>query len=195
MCNTRSYYDRAAGELERKKVACDLDREETESILGSMPHDAGSLLDVGCGTGHLLERAACARRIGVDFSISMLRLARGRRSELVLVLADGRRLPFKPATFAAVTCQDAMGHLEDPSAMVREMLRCIAPRGNVVVTVVKTSIKSRLLSAYCRLAMGVYVRSFTKEGLEKIFEASGGRVLKDEAIGGSTIKLVACPRE
>lgn len=195
MEKTRAYYDRSALRLEQRKLACALDHEETMSILSSMPEGTDSVLDVGCGTGHLLDEIRCRMRAGVDFSASMLRLARGRGPGLHLVLADATHLPFRDSSFKVVTCQDVVGHLPDPGMMASEIVRCCAPQGRIIVTANARTLASRIVSLYIGARTGLRVRSYRPDELQKIFEVSGGRVLSSELLRGSLVKLVASPRE
>jgi ubiquinone/menaquinone biosynthesis C-methylase UbiE len=62
---------------------------------------SGTLLDVGCGTGHIIQELATDRKrselVGLDVSKAMLKVAKGNCSRLDnvgLVLADGLKLPF-----------------------------------------------------------------------------------------------------
>jgi len=192
---TRAYYDRSALRLEQRKLACALDHEETMSILSSMPEGIDSVLDVGCGTGHLLDEIHCRMRAGVDFSASMLRLARGRGPGLQLVLADAAHLPFRDSSFQVVTCQDVVGHLTDPGMMASEIVRCCAPQGRIIVTANARTLASRIVSLYIVARTGLRVRSYRPDELQKIFEVSGGQVLSSELIRGSLVKLTASPRE
>lgn len=64
----------------------------------------GRLLEIGCGTGHLLSEIAGARQvIGIDRSRQMARLAqrrvRRRGSKALVVLGDARALPFADRSF------------------------------------------------------------------------------------------------
>ncbi len=195
MEKTKAYYDRSALRLEQKKLACALDREETKSILSSIPAGIDSVLDVGCGTGHLLDEVPCRMRTGLDFSTSMLRLAQHRNPALRLVLAHATRLPFRESSFQAITCQDVVGHLRDTGTMASEIVRCCAPGGRIIVTASARSLASRIVSLYILARTGLRVRSYRPEELQKIFEVSGGQVLSTELIRGSLVKLIASPRE
>jgi ubiquinone/menaquinone biosynthesis C-methylase UbiE len=193
---TRAYYDRSAKALELKKRACALDAEETDSILADIPAETHSMLDVGCGTGLLLHRVSCEVRLGIDLSISMLRLARLRDSGPLLILADARRLPMKDSRFDLVVSQDVIGHFrDDPGRMAEELARTCNPGGLIITTAARTTLTSRMVSIYSRLSLGVYVRSYTAGELEKILEVSGARVLAREVIRGSVLKLLATPTE
>ncbi len=71
--------------------------------------DTLSILDVGCGTGNQLvaNRAVVphARLVGFDRSLSMLRQAQPKASDIAWVQADGAGLPFQAQSFDFVTCQ------------------------------------------------------------------------------------------
>src|SRR5882672_2908026 len=77
--------------------------------------DGARLLDVGCGTGNLLERLggrfACA---GCDPAEEMLRRARDRNPEAELKVAAAEALPFENASFDAVLCIEVVRYLADP---------------------------------------------------------------------------------
>ena len=64
---------------------------------------AGSILEIGCGSGHLASRfvAAGYKHVGVDISPQMLKLARKRCANVHFVQADMRTLDL-PRTYDAV---------------------------------------------------------------------------------------------
>jgi demethylmenaquinone methyltransferase/2-methoxy-6-polyprenyl-1,4-benzoquinol methylase len=100
----------------------------------------GPVLDLATGTGDLALaiRAVDPRRavIGADFSEGMLRAAAGkpavRAARLPLLGADALALPFRPATFAAVTSAFLLRNLEDLARGLGEMRRVTRPGGRVV---------------------------------------------------------------
>jgi ubiquinone/menaquinone biosynthesis C-methylase UbiE len=65
--------------------------------------DGRLVLDIGCGPGVLAELYPKKTKvIGLDFSISMLKRAKNRISQLVL--GDSLNLPFRNEAFEIVTC-------------------------------------------------------------------------------------------
>jgi ubiquinone/menaquinone biosynthesis C-methylase UbiE len=191
---TRRYYDGSAPSLERKKRASKLDAVETARILDYLPSTTTRVLDVGCGTGHLLDEIGSERKVGVDLSISMLKIARDRGCPAHLILADGGRLPFRDRSFTSVISQDTIVHFKDPMTLSREMVRACARGGRIIVTASKATLFSRLVSFYAKLHLRVYLRSFSLKELEKIFEFSGAHPISSETIGSSVILLLATPR-
>ncbi|WP_030936756.1 class I SAM-dependent methyltransferase [Streptomyces sp. NRRL S-646] len=131
-------YDVTRGGEPRAAAAAD-------AVLGLIPAAAGRLLDVGCGTGIVTRRLAAARpatRVtGADLTYGMARMAAGRLPGSV-VLADGRRLPFRDGTFDAVTSVWLLHLLDEPEdvrAVVAECARVLKPGGVYVTTVDKAA--------------------------------------------------------
>ena len=103
---------------------------------------AHDVLDVGCGTGALLdaidrvrEGNTAPRLAGVDLSTGMLAVARGRLGRRgALAVADAARLPYRPARFDLALSSSALHHWDEPQRAVREMARVLRPGGRVAIT-------------------------------------------------------------
>jgi len=95
-------------------------------------------LDVGCGSGAAVRRAAplVERSVGVDLSEGMLRradeLAAGLEG-VEFVEGDAEALPFEDGEFTAVLCTTSFHHYPEPFAALREMRRVLAPGGRAVI--------------------------------------------------------------
>jgi SAM-dependent methyltransferase len=122
--------------------ALGLDAQAIEAaLLDALPASIASLLDIGTGTGRLLELLAerTQRALGVDASREMLALARARLSERGLAdrcsvrLADMYRLPLADARFDVVTMQMVLHYAEDPAAALAEAARVLSPGGTLLV--------------------------------------------------------------
>jgi ubiquinone/menaquinone biosynthesis C-methylase UbiE len=94
------------------------------------------VLDVGCGTGRLLGRAAeafpGAALVGVDLSGGMLSRAGSAdpvTGQVHRVQATAERLPFADTSFDLVLSTASWRHWADPGAGVREICRVLAPGG------------------------------------------------------------------
>ena len=109
-----------------------------ETVVTRHP-EAGSVLDVGCGTG-LVGRALRAqgfagRILGLDISQASLEMARQTGAYDSLAPADlQQRLAFDDDSVDAVVCVGVMTYLPQVEAVWREFARVARPRGVVVVT-------------------------------------------------------------
>lgn len=95
------------------------------------------LLDVACGPGYVAGEAAKrgAKVVGLDFSTSMLKIARARQPAIEFVEGDAQSLGFPDASFDAVTMNYGALHLDDPDKAICEAARVLAPGGRFGFTV------------------------------------------------------------
>jgi SAM-dependent methyltransferase len=114
-------------------------RAKHQLVLDALDHHAvaGLVVDVGAGTGGLLERLAVAGRpaVGAELDPLALSLARQGISSAPLVRAVAEGVPIASGAADAVTCLDVVEHLDDDVAGLRELARVAGPGGLVVVMV------------------------------------------------------------
>jgi ubiquinone/menaquinone biosynthesis C-methylase UbiE len=91
-----------------------------------------SLLEVGCGTGLILERVAqfAQRAEGVDVSPGMVEHA--RRRGLEARVADATSLPYADAAFDVAFSFKVLAHVSRFDEALAEMLRVVRPGGHIV---------------------------------------------------------------
>lgn len=127
----RAEFDRAAAHFaERTKGRFD----HMDPVAFSRLSEGETVVEVGAGTGNFLALFAgvAGRRIAVDLTPAMLEQAR-RHEGLDLVAGDGRRLPLRSGSVDLVTSAQALHHVHDPAAVVKEMRRVAKPGGRVLL--------------------------------------------------------------
>lgn len=91
------------------------------------------LLEIGCGTGHLLnllQQRCRGRLIGMDADLALLRLAHEQYPGLTLYGADAQTaLALRDGSVDVAVSSDVIEHLPDPPAHLREVRRVLRPGG------------------------------------------------------------------
>jgi ubiquinone/menaquinone biosynthesis C-methylase UbiE len=125
-------FDAVAAEYER--VRAPVHQPAAVDLVEALgPPAPGGLLDVGSGTGVLAAAAQAAGWTpvaGVDRSVPMLRLGRPRGLDRVAA-ADAVDLPFRDATFAAVTAAFVLHLVTRYDTVLHDMLRVLRPGGRL----------------------------------------------------------------
>jgi ubiquinone/menaquinone biosynthesis C-methylase UbiE len=112
--------------------------EEILELVGE--GDVGDLLDLGTGTGRILEllSARARRAVGVDLSREMLAIARTNMERAALPnvqvrLGDMYRLDLEDDSFDLVILHQVLHFAHDPVAALREACRVLRPNGRLLV--------------------------------------------------------------
>ena len=132
---------------EYNRLAPDYDRRWSFYIGATIRETLGRIdlqpenrvLDVGCGTGVLLEALSNTTPgtllAGVDPSGDMLAVARQRLDETVsLKQSYAEKLPFPEEAFDVVISTNALHYFRNPPGALEEMYRVLAPDGRIAIT-------------------------------------------------------------
>jgi ubiquinone/menaquinone biosynthesis methyltransferase len=95
--------------------------------------DGDRVLDLACGTGDLLFRAAPRARfaVGLDVTFRMLQLA-AAKAEARLVAGDMMALPFPSACFNVVTTGYGLRNVPEIERAIDEIARVLVPGGRLL---------------------------------------------------------------
>ena len=118
--HTLRIFQEGKGSQERIKEIVKLLRSKTSGNL---------FLDVGCGSGNVLKFASeCFEQtIGLDISVEMLKISRGR--SLDVAIADAYKMPIKNEIVDAISGFSFLHHLYNPATFFQEAYRVLKNGG------------------------------------------------------------------
>lgn len=140
---TRQFFNAIAEDWDALNNEVLGDFDLAAAVCQALPLDCGLAVDLGCGTGSVLERMLPRTEgvIGVDGSPRMLELARRRfpakctrEGSVSLRIGELDHLPLRDgeAHFACINL--VLHHLSSPAAALREIRRILKPGGLLLVT-------------------------------------------------------------
>src|SRR3982751_1608537 len=146
--DNRSYYDDFAGWYERERhlpyhrMLDDLEVEIVERYARNK-----QVLEVGCGTGLILDRVAqfASDARGIDLSAGMLEKAAARG--LNVAQASATELPIATASVDVAYSFKVLAHIPDIAGAMREMARVVRPGGYVLAEFYNARSLRRLVKA------------------------------------------------
>lgn len=165
-------------------------------LIGKRPFQ--SMLDLGTGTGRLLEILSplYRRGIGIDMSREMLAVARANLDRAGIATAQVRQgdifaPPVERDSFDLVTIHQVLHYLDDPARAVREAARLLRPGGRLVVVDFAPHELEFLRSEHAHQRLG-----FSDRQMEEWFADAGLDVEEQQAFqpaassdAGLTVKL------
>ena len=146
-------------EVRAMHVAEEMVEAAVREAIGSRPYR--SLLDIGTGTGRMLEVLAPAaeRALGIDQSPQMLGMARARLERAGLRQAQLRQgdiyaLPVERNAFDLVVLHQVLHYLDDPARALREATRALRPGGRLLIVDFAPHAEEGLRTAHAHRRLG-----------------------------------------
>ncbi len=176
----REYYER---EAECKRFLPEHDQDEvhrTRFALSLFPTEPGSVLEIGCGDGHL-SRVLSGRNVAViGLDLARRRLVEARRvaPSVPFVRGSVLSLPFRDRSFDTVSAVEVVEHLEDPLSALREMRR--VARRHVIFTTPFDQKVEKVVCPHCLKEFPVsgHLQSFDEKRLRKLAGDAGLRPVR-----------------
>lgn len=137
------------------------------------------LLDIGCGTGVLLEAVRRhqpdAVLAGIDISPGMIEMARKKLgSDAELTVADVEWMPFETASFDVVVSTSSFHYWPSPSIGLAEARRILRPGGRLVITDWCSDYPAcRVYDLLRRLFDPIYRRAYSARECAHLLTAAG----------------------
>jgi demethylmenaquinone methyltransferase/2-methoxy-6-polyprenyl-1,4-benzoquinol methylase/ArsR family transcriptional regulator len=121
----------------------------------------GAVLDLGTGTGRMLEIIAphADRAVGIDQSRAMLNVARARLDQaglrnVQLRQGDLYALPVERDAYDLVVLHQVLHYLDDPSRAIREAARALRPAGRLLIVDFAPHLQEQLRAVHAHRRLG-----------------------------------------
>ena len=135
----------------------------------------GTLLDIGTGTGRMIELLGpdAAQALGVDRSSEMLRVARVKLdkagiADASLRQADMYALPLSAGSADSIIIHQVLHYAQSPAAAIAEAARVLRPGGRLLVVDFAAHEREDLRSTDAHVRLG-----FSDEAIAGWFAAAG----------------------
>lgn len=157
-CTTRVF---AAGSLEDGRSSYEL---LADSVKGDAPSSSPTILDLGCGDGHLLallrQRLPRAHLVGVDLSSHELSAARKRVApgSVLLLQGNARLLSLRAGSIDHCVSHLALMLFDELEAVFDRMAQWLRPGGRVAVIEPDDRMPEGLLADFARICAEVLAR-------------------------------------
>lgn len=195
------FRDNAAGWDRLRSLHVD-EAEVEKRVLSLLPESGiGDLLDLGTGTGRMLELLAgrIRRGQGLDLSHDMLTVARANLERAGLDHCQVRqgdiyRLPFADGSFDAITIHQVLHFLDQPATALAEAARVLRPGGHLLLVDFAPHQLEELRAEHNHRRLG-----FADKDVEAWLQAAHLQQLRTEVLPGNpltvTVWLAACPED
>jgi SAM-dependent methyltransferase len=159
-------------------------RGVVELVAGHLDgHGAAQVLDIGCGTGRLLRRAASrwpsARLVGVDPAEGMIENARRLTPAATCLVGKGEWLPLSDSSAEVAFSTVSFHHWGDQAAGVREVARVLRPGGLFCLADIALPALAAALIPHSRI--------HTRGEMRLLFEQAGLTVVEQKSLRGGAV--------
>ncbi len=157
-------------------------------VLG--PLEGRSVLDIGCGTGYVLQALDAAGMLtcGLDMHLAALHFAR-RRTRGLVVCETASRVPFSGQFDVGLLC-DVIEHTPDDVEMLREARRALKPTGMLLITVPAHAFLWSIIDD-----VSGHKRRYSRSMLQRSMEEAGLRVRLMRHFNSLLVPLQAAQRQ
>src|SRR5262247_2558242 len=193
----QNYFRQHAAEWDRIRKLHVADEAVEAAIIGALADaPVRALLDLGTGTGRMLELLApqIERGLGLDLSLDMLSLARARLDRAGLRHCSVRQgdiydLPLPRDSFDVVIVHQVLHFLDDGARAIREAARVLRPQGRLLVIDFAPHDLEFLREEHAHLRLGFAAETVTQWMEQADLEFVAHRVLPPGSDGRIAVSL------
>jgi SAM-dependent methyltransferase len=126
-----AYFDTIA--RKGKRIASRYYWDDITGFCKYFSHEDISVLEVGCGTGELLQGISAKRKVGIDFSPEMIQLGKAQFKDIEFHVMAGERIALEEK-FDLIILSNLIGYLDDIQQVLTEVRKVCHPHTKIILT-------------------------------------------------------------
>ncbi len=191
------YFDSHAAEWDSLRSLHVAEEEVETAMISLLSHrQLGRILDIGTGTGRMIELFArkAEHYVAFDNSAEMLRLARAKiaglpdatalQAKTDIALGDFNALPFADAQFDTILFHQVLHYAQHPERVIAEATRVLAANGQLLVVDFDAHDVEELRSVHAHARLG-----FSDDMIRRAFSACGLTLSKQQTLEGGKLAV------
>ncbi|MFA4831565.1 MAG: class I SAM-dependent methyltransferase, partial [Patescibacteria group bacterium] len=92
-----------------------------------------SVLEIGCGIGHILDNVKPSRGVGIDISSDMIEIAKNTYPNLEFFVMDAHNIKLEER-FDFIVISDTLGYLEDVQKFLKSLNKVCTTETRIIFT-------------------------------------------------------------
>ena len=127
------YFDKVAASRKRKRKLNAYYWNDITRYCDYFAHEDYSVLEVGCGTGELLNEIKGKRKVGIDFSKEMVKIAREQFPQLEFHEMQAENIALS-GKFDVIILSNLVGYLDDVEEVFKQLKKVSHAHTKIIVT-------------------------------------------------------------
>ena len=166
----RRAYNRIGGRIYELRYGEEQERKFTAALSRVSLSQEDLILDMGCGTGLLLEKfcEGIGFAVGLDLSLGLLSWARLKLKEAQntgFIISDADHIPFKPATFDKLFAITLFQNLPNPRRTLSEAMKVTKTEAIIIVSGLKKKYSEEEFTSLIS-SVGLKIKEFVDNELK-----------------------------
>jgi SAM-dependent methyltransferase len=131
--NKKVYFEKIAGSRKKPRGISAYYWNEITNYCDYFAQEDISVLEVGCGAGELLNGIRAKRKVGIDFSPSMIAVAKERFSGIEFRVMEAENLQLTEK-FDLIILSNLIGYLDDVEEVFKQLHKVCHPQTKIIIT-------------------------------------------------------------
>ena len=131
--NRKTYFEKVAASRKKARGFNAYYWNEITNYCDYFSHEDISILEVGCGTGELLNGVRATRKVGIDFSPAMISIAKEKFQNIDFHVMEAENIQLDEK-FDLIILSNLIGYVDDVEEVFKQLHKVCHPQTKIIVT-------------------------------------------------------------